>query len=116
MSTDDEDIRLIDASELGKLIGRSTKTIKLDASRRPHTLPPRFPIPGRSRNAMLWRVSDVRRWMEGIAALAEQQRIEMRQLAAKTGQKFPPLVKHIGHLGKVSTGIKGTELMKKDKQ
>ena len=109
-----DDLQLINASDLGKLIGRSTKTIKLDATRRPHTLPPRFPIPGRSRQAMLWRVSDVRRWMEAIASIAEAQRVASRDLAEKTGQKFPPLVKHIGHLGKVDTGIQATRYMNKD--
>jgi hypothetical protein len=73
-----EDLQLLDCSELGKLIGRSTKTIREDSRRRPETLPPRFVVPGSNR--LMWRVVDVRAWMQ---VLAEQERERQDQEASK---------------------------------
>jgi hypothetical protein len=76
-----EDLQTIGPEELGRLIGRSTKTIKVDASRKPETLPPRFEIPGT--RLLRWRVVDVRRWMEAISAIAEADRVDRRRSELK---------------------------------
>ena len=104
-----EDQRLMDASELGKLIGRSTKSIKVDATRRPHTLPPRFQIPGTA--AQKWRVYDVRRWMEALAQVQEQERIKARNLALATGTPVPGRRSFV--LGRDRTGMAATAQMQK---
>lgn len=66
------DQQCIGPSELGKLLGRSTKYIKKDASTRPYTLPPRFQPPGTRK--LVWRVADVLEWMEAIAAEHKRER------------------------------------------
>jgi hypothetical protein len=107
-----EDLETMDASALGKIIGRSTKSIKMDLKRNPQSLPPRFVIPGSRK--LLWRVVDVRRWMEAIAAIAEAARVEQRKLNVKLGMGIPTRTARIGHLGKKSTGVAATEHLKKE--
>jgi hypothetical protein len=46
---------------LAPLLRRSVSTIKIDASRRPDSLPPRLKIPGSGR--LLWLESDVLAWL-----------------------------------------------------
>lgn len=104
------DLQTINASELGKLIGRSTKSIMVDACRRPETLPPRFRIPGTRR--LMWRVVDVREWMNALAAIQAEQRAAAREFARKQG-----ITDH-GHksfvLGHVRQGAAATARMKAD--
>lgn len=106
-----DDLQTLGPSELGKLIGRATKSIKLDATRRPETLPPRFVVPGTRK--LLWRVVDVRAWMEALAELEVQRRIRAREFARRNGVKG-----HIAttgfHLGRKDIGRIATEAMKKD--
>lgn len=56
------DLKTLKPEDLVPLVGRSVSTIKVDARRRPETLPPRFKIPGSRR--LLWLESDVRAWVE----------------------------------------------------
>ena len=49
------------AEDLAPLLGRAASTIKADANRRPHTLPPRLRIPGSRR--LLWLEADVHEWL-----------------------------------------------------
>jgi len=81
-----DDQQTIDASYLGKLIGRSTKSIRVDVTRRPDTLPPRFIIPGTRK--VLWRVKDVRDWMDGIAELEIERRIAIRRAGGTVVKPF----------------------------
>lgn len=74
---------LIDVAGLGSLLGRSQKTVRVDASRRPDTLPPRFVIPGTKK--LLWRVADVRAWMEAIATQQAEARRTRSANAAQAG-------------------------------
>lgn len=83
-----DDLATMGASELGKLLGRSTKSIKLDASRKPETLPPRFVVPG-TRN-YLWRVKDVRDWMEAWAQVEADKRRRLAAEAKRLGVKPEP--------------------------
>lgn len=76
-----DELQTIGPDKLAALIGRSQKSIKADCFRRPHTLPPRFIIPGTRK--LLWRMKDVRDWMEVIAA----QQVELRRLAADIASK-----------------------------
>ncbi len=104
-----EDLQTIDASELGKLLGRSTKSIKVDVTRRPDTLPPRFIVPGT--RLLRWRVVDVRRWMQALAKLEEDRRVAAAAFAQRVGIPSAPS-RAIGHLGNVATGLRATEAMK----
>lgn len=54
--------RTLDAQALAKVLHRSVATVKADANRRPHTLPPRLRIPGSPR--MLWLEADVEAWLQ----------------------------------------------------
>ena len=90
---DDDELRLLDASDLGKLLGRGTKSIKVDVSRRPHTLPPVFKVPGT--RLLKWRRADVRAWLEAIADLERQKRIAGHAITSF-------------HLGKKSIGAAAT--------
>lgn len=82
-----DDLQTIGPSDLGKLIGRSTKTVKVDASRRPDTLPPRFIVPGTRK--LLWRVADVRKWMQMLADIEAEKRLAEREFARSQGITGP---------------------------
>lgn len=100
-----EDLETIDASYLGKLIGRSTKSIMVDVSQRPETLPPRLVIPGSRK--VLWRVVDVREWMQALADMEKERREAAR---AASGD---PFFVHTFHLGVDRRGAAATKRMKK---
>jgi hypothetical protein len=104
-----DDMQILGPSELGKLLGRSTKTIKVDASRRPDTLPPRFVVPGTRK--LSWRVLEVRQWMNALAAVEQQKRVAQRQLALKAGVPVAPRKPFA--LAKASLGAAATAQMKK---
>lgn len=54
-------MQTLKASDLARLLGREESTIKADANRRPHTLPPRLHIPGT--RSLLWLEEDVHAWL-----------------------------------------------------
>ncbi|NRF68664.1 hypothetical protein HLB44_16855 [Aquincola sp. S2] len=95
-----EGLQLIGADDLAALLGRSPRTVRVDASRNPGNLPPRFHVPGTRKLA--WRVVDVRRWSESTAAearvkaAAAKALYEREQQAARTASlrvksvKLPP--------------------------
>lgn len=56
------DIKLLGAEDLAPILRRAVSTIRVDARRRPQTLPPRFRIPGSSK--LLWLEADVLEWIE----------------------------------------------------
>ena len=89
------DQRLIDAEELSAIIGRPAHTVRIDAHKRPDSLPPRFLCPGTRLNR--WRVADVRGWIE---ALADQQGLERqkasREAALEKARKATKLPFHPG--------------------
>jgi hypothetical protein len=107
-----DDLATIGPAELGKLLGRSTKTIKMDVTRRPRTLPPRFQPPGT--RAVIWRVVDVRRWMQALADEHERQRVEALRFAQQHGIKDAPTRRQLGHLGKKSNGLAATDALAKE--
>ena len=51
-------------ADLAVLLRRKESTIKVDARRRPETLPPRFQVPGTNR--LMWLETDVLEWMEMV--------------------------------------------------
>lgn len=106
-----DDMATIDASELGKLIGRSTKTIKIDVSRRPETLPPRFIVPGTRK--VMWRVVDVREWMQAIADAEHDRRAAAAEAARRTNTKV--VAPKPFHLGKKAIGKAATQRLKEKK-
>lgn len=55
-------MKTLGPDELAVLLRRTPKTIRSDANRRPHTLPPRLKIPGS--RTLLWLEADVVQWLE----------------------------------------------------
>jgi hypothetical protein len=80
-----DELQTIGPEELGRLIGRTRKSIKVDCHRRPQTLPPRFRIPGTRK--LLWRVKDVRDWMDALAAQQAEERRKAVEVASRVGMK-----------------------------
>jgi hypothetical protein len=80
-----DELQTLGPKELGALLGRTQKSIKVDSFRRPDTLPPRFVIPGTRK--LLWRVKDVRDWMDALAAQQAELRSRAMELASQTGLK-----------------------------
>jgi hypothetical protein len=78
-------LQTLDVAGLSLIIGRTAKSIKVDCFRRPESLPPRFIIPGSRK--MLWRVCDVKDWMDALAARQAEQRRQAIELASRTGLK-----------------------------
>jgi predicted DNA-binding transcriptional regulator AlpA len=77
-----EDLQMIGPEELGQILGRSTKTIKCDVTRRPNTLPPRFVVPGT--RLLRWRIVDVRNWVEEAVTRERAEREIERRRTAKS--------------------------------
>ena len=74
-----DELQTLGPMELSRLIGRTPKCIKTDCHRRPETLPPRFVIPGTRK--LLWRVKDVRDWMDALAKQQAEERAEQQRRA-----------------------------------
>lgn len=55
-------MKTLSVDEIATLLHKTPRTIREDARRRPHSLPPRLRIPGSDR--MLWLESDVIEWLE----------------------------------------------------
>jgi hypothetical protein len=101
------DLQTIGASELGQLIGRSTMMVKVDACRRPLTLPPRFVVPGMRK--MLWRVVDVREWMDALAEMEQERRAAQVKFARE--HKLPEDTHLHFRMGDPKTAQAATERM-----
>lgn len=56
------ELETLGPAELAKLLMRSEQTIRSDVHRRPHTLPPRFQVPGTRK--LVWLKTDVVVWLE----------------------------------------------------
>lgn len=54
--------KLLMAKDLAKLLHKTQRTIEVDVTRRPKSLPPRLKIPGSRK--VLWLESDVFAWLE----------------------------------------------------
>lgn len=52
---------LLTVEQLSKYIQKSVASIRCDATRKPHSLPPICRLPGTKR--LLWRMEDVERWV-----------------------------------------------------
>ena len=60
----DQKPNLVGPDYLAQLLRRSVNTIRVDASRRPESLPPRLMIPGT--RSLLWVESDVLDWLNAL--------------------------------------------------
>ena len=58
--------KLVDITYMAKLLHKTKRTVEVDVTRRPHTLPPRVRIPGSRK--VLWREEDVLTWLENCSA------------------------------------------------
>lgn len=56
--------KTLTAEDLAPLLHRTAETIKVDARRKPESLPPRLVIPGSSK--LLWLEADVKTWLENL--------------------------------------------------
>ena len=57
-----KEYKLLDVKELSLKIRKTVRTIQVDVTRRPETLPPRLIIPGGRK--LLWLDTDVDKWLE----------------------------------------------------
>lgn len=64
--------KLLDIDDLAKLLRKTKRTVEVDVTRRPESLPPRFRIPGTRK--VLWLESDVYRWLEKLRSTSEFER------------------------------------------
>jgi hypothetical protein len=101
------DLQLLTPEDLGSLLGRSPKSIVFDATQRPHTLPPRFRVPGVRANR--WRLCDVRDWMEKLAGVVADKQTEVDETARKAGLDPADAGKVKFHLGHKSLGAAANE-------
>lgn len=56
--------KLLNTKDLARLLRKAPRTIEVDVTRRPHSLPPRLRIPGSRR--VVWLESDVLKWLESL--------------------------------------------------
>lgn len=61
-------LELVSVDQLGKMVHKSSASIRSDASRNPGALPPICRLPGNKR--LLWRLEDVLEW---IAAYVQRE-------------------------------------------
>lgn len=54
--------KVLTPEDLSPLLRRTVETIKVDARRRPESLPPRLKIPGSNR--LMWLEEDVTAWLK----------------------------------------------------
>ena len=54
--------KIVDIEYMATLLHKSIRTIEVDVTRRPETLPPRLVIPGSRK--VLWLEADVFAWLE----------------------------------------------------
>jgi predicted DNA-binding transcriptional regulator AlpA len=74
-------LRLLVVEDLAAILGRAVSSIRSDASRCPHSLPPLVRIPGARR--LLWRKQDVEAWLAGLVVQPPQS----SPSAANTGRR-----------------------------
>ena len=70
--TPKDPLKTLGPEELAPILRRSVSSVKQDARRRPHTLPPRVKIPGSKQ--LLWLASDVEEFLMK-ARVATQHRL-----------------------------------------
>ena len=56
------DLQTIGPKELATILQKSESTIRRNASRAPHTLPPRIQN-DQKKNPMVWRIATVQQWL-----------------------------------------------------
>jgi len=55
-------LKILGPDDLAPVLRRTAETIKVDARRRPESLPPRLRIPGSTK--LLWLEQDVLEWLD----------------------------------------------------
>lgn len=83
-----DQMQTLGAEELGILLRRSTKSIRVDSVRRPWTLPPRLVIDGTRK--LLWTCGAVCQWMADLQEWEANRRAEAERVSRKTGIKLTP--------------------------
>jgi hypothetical protein len=90
------ELQIITPEELAMLLHRSAKSIRVDVTRNPNSLPPVFRPPGTKK--IMFRLLDVQKWMEALAALAAAEKVKRQEEAARlgvTGARRPAVTRHI---------------------
>ena len=64
-------MKTLSVTDIANLLHKTPRTIREDARRRPHSLPPRLRIPGSDR--MLWLESDVEEWLAGCRVVPRKR-------------------------------------------
>ena len=60
-----DDYETLGIEELARILRKAPETVRVDVSRKPHTLPPRLKIPDSKR--VLWLRSDVKNWLREMS-------------------------------------------------
>lgn len=74
------ELQTLTIEQVAMLLHRSAKSVRVDVSRKPNSLPPVFRQPGSRK--VCFRVVDVQRWMEALSAME----IARRKAAAETAR------------------------------
>lgn len=64
------ELKILDPDDLAPILRRTVSTIKVDARRRPQSLPPRLKIPGSSK--LIWLEKDVLEWLDSCRQIDSQ--------------------------------------------
>ena len=67
-----QQLRVVGPEYLVPLVHRSLQTIKVDARRKPHSLPPKLAIPGSSK--LLWLEQDVLDWIQACSTRKPEEK------------------------------------------
>lgn len=65
------ELKTIGIKELSVLLRRAPGTIRVDVSRRPHTLPPTLRLGGSKK--VMWLLSDVEEWIQAQSRIAKEK-------------------------------------------
>jgi hypothetical protein len=77
------EVQTITLEQLAQLLGRSARTVRIDATKAPHKLPPLVYFPGN--RTPRCRVIDFQRWMEGVALMERTRRQERAEESKRLG-------------------------------
>jgi hypothetical protein len=111
------ELQIITPEELAMLLHRSAKSIRVDVTRNPNSLPPVFRPPGTKK--IRFRLVDVQKWMEALAALAAAEKVKRQEEAARLGVVGAPrssTSKHILERSSVLTKGLNAPLVQGDAQ
>jgi hypothetical protein len=80
------ELRVLTIEEVAVILGRSAKSVRVDISRNPRSLPPVFRVPGSRK--IKFRYVDVVKWMDEVSRLSQQHKEAVLERSAALGIDF----------------------------